>query len=124
MKKLLFVVAFVSSATLGAACKNDLKSACEEYVDIRNECEAYSPPDEDEAPKYMVDMCANIDPECQHYYECAIYAPCNKDRRDKYRLDIEELNKSLQETADKQNTEFVECKEPENKACTDADLRP
>ncbi len=121
MKKLLFVVAFMSSATFGAACKNDLKDACDVFVEIRNECEALTPPDPEDAPKYAIDMCANIDPECQAFFECSIYAPCNEDSNDRYRLDIDALNKDLQEAAE--DGEIVECKEPENKACTDADLR-
>jgi len=120
VKKLLLVVAFMSSATFGAACKNDLKDACEVFVEIRDECEALTPPDPEDAPKYAIDMCANIDPECQAFYECAIFAPCNKDGKDRYRLDLDEHNKNLQEA---NGDAFIECEEPENKACTDADLR-
>lgn len=124
MKKLLYVVAFVSSATLGAACSSDLKEACEDFVSTRDACEAMSPPDADEVPKYSIDMCANIDPECQAYFECAILAECKEDANDKFRLDLKGLNAQLEKDAKAQKIEFIECREPENKACTDADLRP
>lgn len=135
MKKLFFLVAFVSSTTLGGACGSDLKSACEDYVEARDACEARTPPDPEDAAKYSVNMCANIDPECQAFFECAVLAApvdpeeddldfCNVDSKGKSRLDLKALNAQLMKDAEEFNFEYVECKEPENKACTDADLRP
>lgn len=127
MKKLLYIVAFVSSAStsiLGVACNNDLKDACDDFVEYRNSCEALSPPDPEDVPKYMIDMCDNIDPECEAFFQCSMWASCKEDRNDKFRLDYDTLNKDLMKLAMEQGKEFVECREPENKACTDDDLRP
>lgn len=143
MKKLLFIVAFVSSATVGAvACSSDLKDACEEFIEVRDACEALSPPEPEDKQKYFTDLCANIDPDCLEFFQCAIAAAapagstadsqeddedddfCDKDSKDRFRLDIKALNAFNMAEAAKAGVEFVECKEPENKACTDADLRP
>ena len=121
MKKILYVVAFVSSASIGAAaCSSDLKQACEDFVETRDACEALTPPDPENLQKYTTDLCGNIDPECKAYYECAILAPCNE-IKDHFRLDVGALNDQL---AQDMGEDYIECKEPENKACTDADLRP
>lgn len=124
MKKLFFLAAFMSSTAVGVACNNELQDACENFRSARDTCESFNELDPDDVPKYKVDMCANIDPECQAYFECALLAQCDKDRNDKYRLDLEQLNKDLLKESEDLDIEFVECKEPENKACTDADLRP
>jgi hypothetical protein len=106
VKKLLFLVAFVGSASLGAACSSDLTEACENFVDTRDACEALNG---DDPPPYSIDLCANIDAECEEFYRCAASAPCDKNKSDgKYRL----------------QAAMAECKQPENKECTDADLRP
>jgi hypothetical protein len=136
VKKLFFLVAFVSSTTVGGACSSELKAACEAYVEAREACEARTPPDPEDLPKYSVDMCANIDPECQAFFECAVLAApvepeeenldfCNVDRNSKKsRLDLRALNAQLLKDSKEFGFEYVECREPENKACTDADLRP
>ena len=97
MKKLLFLVAFVGSAALGGACNNSLKDACEDL-------------NGDPPPLYGFNLCDNIEPDCEEYYTCAATAPCDKSKSDdKYRL----------------QAGMVEgCVQPENKECTDADLRP
>ncbi|MBL9101424.1 MAG: hypothetical protein JNL82_10735 [Myxococcales bacterium] len=132
MKKLLFIVAFVSSATVGAAaCNSDLKDACEQYVEVRDACEALSPPEPDDEQKYFTDICANIDPDCKEYFECAVLAYnesdpdndfCEEDSKGRFRLNVKKMNDANLKALGADN--YVECKEPENKACTDADLRP
>lgn len=106
MKKLLFLVAFVGSAALGGACTNALTEACNDFVSVRNACEAQNA---DDPPPYSIDLCANIDPECEEFYNCAVDAPCEASKSDgRFRI---------------QATGFG-CMQPENKECTDADLRP
>lgn len=106
MKKLLFLVAFVGSAVTGAACTSDLKEACNDFVSARNSCEEQNL---DDPPPYSIDLCANIDADCEEYYNCAALAACTQSKKDdKFRLD----------------TVAAGCVQPENKECTDADLRP
>ncbi len=102
----LFLAAFVGAACVGAACTSSLTEACEEFRTVRDACEAQNL---DPPPMYGFDLCENIDPDCEFFYRCVALAPCllNK-QQDKYRLTY---------TAD-------ECPLPENKECTDADLRP
>lgn len=105
MKKLLFLVAFAGSATFGAACTSDLTKACEDFVDVRNGCEAQNG---DPPPEFPFDLCANIDAECEDFYVCAVSAPCEKKKGDeRFRLQYKDFG----------------CVQPENKECTDSDLR-
>lgn len=131
VKKLLYVVAFLSSTVAGAAaCGSDLRDACEDFISARDACEALTPPDPEDLQVYFTNVCGNIDPECREFYDCAVLAwnpddPendfCIEDTKDKFRLDIAAMNKANKEAL---GEAYVECKEPENKACTDADLRP
>lgn len=105
MKKLLFLVAFVGSAATGAACSSALTEACEEFVSSRDGCEELNG---DGPPLYGFDLCANIDPDCEEFYKCAATAECKEAKDSKMRLD----------------TVGAGCIQPENKECTDADLRP
>ncbi len=106
MKKLLFLVAFVGSAAVGGACTNALTEACNDFVSVRDACEAQNM---DPPPMYGFDLCANIDPECEEFYNCAAAAPCEENPGDgKWRIQANSAG----------------CTQPENKECTDADLRP
>lgn len=105
MKKLLFLVAFVGSAVTGAACSSPLSEACDDFVSVRNSCEDLNM---DPPPMYGFDLCANIDADCQEFYECAAQAECKEAKDNKFRLATVEAG----------------CVQPENKECTDADLRP
>lgn len=106
MKKLLFLVAFVGSAALGGACSQALQQSCESFVKARNSCEDLNG---DDPPLYGFNLCDNIDPDCEEYYNCAADAPCEENKSDgKYRL---------------QTSKVEGCTQPENKECTDADLR-
>jgi len=105
VKKLLFLVAFAGSATLGAACTSELEEACNDFVSTRDGCEAQNG---DPPPMYSTDLCGNIDDECKEFYTCAAAAPCEEDAEGKFRL----------------QTKAAGCALPENKECTDADLRP
>jgi len=105
VKKLLFLVAFAGSVTFGAACTSELEEACNNFVTARNGCEGQN---EDEPPLYSTDLCGNIDVECKEYYACAAESECKEDAEGKFRL----------------QTRAAECELPENKECTDADLRP
>jgi hypothetical protein len=114
VKKFPFVVAFaafVGSAITGAACTSDLQQACEDFVSARNTCESFN---NDPPPKYGFDLCARIDPDCQEFYECALTVPCEEASDDKFRLNYKKGVVDGVET---------ECVQPENKECTDADLR-
>jgi hypothetical protein len=104
VKKLLFLVAFVGSAVTGAACNSSLSEACEDFVSARNSCEDLNM---DGPPMYGFDLCANIDADCEEFYKCAVTAACEEAKDDKFRL----------------NTVAAGCVQPENKECTDADLR-
>ena len=104
MKKLLFLVAFAGSATLGAACTSELTEACNDFVAARDGCEAQNG---DPMPPYSTDLCGNIDEECREFYTCAATAPCEENPDGKFRL----------------QTKSASCVAPENKECTDADLR-
>lgn len=105
MKKLLFLVAFAGSVTFGAACTSELEEACNDFVTARNSCEDQN---EDEPPLYSTDLCGNIDAECKEYYACAAASECKEDSQGKFRLQAKAAG----------------CELPENKECTDADLRP
>ncbi|HEY0138283.1 MAG TPA: hypothetical protein VGB85_29565 [Nannocystis sp.] len=105
MKKLLFLVAFVGSVATGAACNNSLTESCKDFRSARDACEDQNG---DPAPMYGFDLCDNIDPDCEEFYNCAAAAPCEQNKNDdKWRLQLA----------------AAECKQPENKECTDADLR-
>ncbi len=106
MKKLLFLVAFVGSTAVGSACNQALTQACEDFVKARNSCEDLNG---DEPPLYGFNLCDNIDPDCEEYYTCAATAECAENKSDgKFRL---------------QGGKVEGCVQPENKECTDADLR-
>lgn len=105
VKKLLFLVAFAGSVTLGAACTSDLEEACNDFVSARDSCESQN---ESEPPMYSIDLCGNIDADCKEFYTCAAAAECKEDSQGMFRL----------------ATKDAGCKLPENKECTDADLRP
>ena len=105
VKKLLFLVAFAGSVTLGAACTSELTEACNDFVAARDACEA---PNGDPPQMYSTDLCGNVDAECQDFYLCAAAAECKEDSQGKFRLAAKDAG----------------CKAPENKECTDADLRP
>ena len=102
MKKLLFLVAFAGSVTVGAACTSELTEACEDFVDVRDACELQNG---DPPPTYSYDLCDNIDPERKEFYLCAVAQTC-EEVNDKFRLQYKD-----------------NCEQPENKECTDADLR-
>ncbi|MBA3544858.1 MAG: hypothetical protein H0T76_00085 [Nannocystis sp.] len=104
MKKLLFLVAFAGSATLGAACTSELTEACNDFVSARDGCEVQNG---DPMPPYSTDLCGNIDEECREFYTCAAAAECKENPDGKFRL----------------QTKSAGCVSPENKECTDADLR-
>ena len=105
MKKLLFLVAFVGSAATGAACNNSLSESCNDFKSARDACEAQNG---DPEPMYGFDLCENIDADCEEFYNCAAAAPCEQNKGDgKWRL----------------QAAAAKCEQPENKECTDADLR-
>ena len=105
VKKLLFVVAFVGSVAVGAACNNALAESCNDFKSARDGCEVQNG---DPPPVYGFDLCDNIDPDCEEFYNCAAAAPCEKpEGAEKFRLQIG----------------TAMCEQPENKECTDADLR-
>jgi len=109
VKKLLFLVAFAGSVTLGAACTSELTEACNDFVTARDSCEA---PNGDPPQVYTTDLCGNVDAECKEYYLCAAAAECENENDEddeftKFRLQIKEAG----------------CVLPENKECTDSDLR-
>lgn len=106
VKKLLFLVAFVGSVAVGAACNNALTESCEDFKSARDACELQNG---DDPPMYGFDLCDNIDADCEEFYRCASVAACEQKKGDK--------KWRLQTTA-------AGCKQPENKECTDADLRP
>jgi hypothetical protein len=106
VKKLMFLVAFVGSAAVGGACNQGLKQACEDFVAARNSCEDLNG---DPPPIYGFNLCENIDEDCEEFYNCAASAPCEENKSDgKFRL---------------QAGKVEGCVQPENKECTDADLR-
>ena len=105
MKKLLFLVAFVGSVATGAACNNSLSESCNDFKSVRDSCEAQNG---DPPPMYGFELCDNIDADCEAFYNCASAAPCEQNKSDdKFRLQIADAG----------------CEQPENKECTDADLR-
>ena len=107
MKKLLFLVAFAGSVTFGAACTSELEESCNAFVAARDGCEA---PNAAEPQTYTTDLCGNVDADCKEYYVCAAAAPCENegdDEEPKFRLQLK----------------AAKCVLPENKECTDSDLR-
>ena len=105
VKKLLFVVAFVGSVAVGAACTSALAESCEDFRSARDSCELLNG---EELEPIAFDLCDNIDADCEEFYRCAAAAPCENKKGDKkWRL----------------QTTVAGCKQPENKECTDADLR-
>ncbi len=111
MKKLLFLVAFAGSVTLGAACTSELTEACNDFVAARDACEA---PNGDPPQMYSTDLCGNVDAECQDFYLCAAAAECK---------DENENDDDAEVTKFRLQIKAAKCELPENKECTDSDLR-
>ena len=107
MNKLLCLATFAASLALslvlGVACTSPEAEACENFKEKRDACESMNG-DVDAAPVNF-DLCANVDPECKEFYECAVTQEC-KDIGGVFRLDY-----------------YKTCTQPEDKECTDADLR-
>ena len=102
---MLFLAAFVGSVAVGAACNNALTESCEDFRSVRDACELQ---DGVELEMFGFDLCDNIDADCEEFYNCAATAPCEQRKGDKkWRL----------------STTAAGCKQPENKECTDTDLR-
>lgn len=101
--KLLVLSTFVGSLAVGAACTSPEAEACENFKETRDACEAMNG---NEVEPMNFDLCANVDPECREFYECAVQQQCTE-VGGVFRLDYTKT-----------------CTMPEDKACTDADLRP
>lgn len=103
MHKLSLFFAFSAAIALGAACTSPEAEACEDFKKARDGCEAMNG---NEAPAANFDLCENVDPECKEFYECAAATEC-VDMGGVFRLNYGKT-----------------CTQPEDKECTDADLRP
>ncbi len=101
--KLILLSTFLGSLAFGAACTSPEAEACEKFKETRDACEAMNGNEQDPA---NFDLCANVDPECKEFYECAVQQQCAT-VGGVFRLDYSKT-----------------CTMPEDKACTDADLRP
>lgn len=101
--KLILLSTFVGSLAVGTACTSPEAEACEKFKDSRDACEAMNG---NEIDPVNFDLCANVDPECKEFYECAVQQQCTE-VGGVFRLDYGKT-----------------CTMPEDKACTDADLRP
>ena len=95
-------VAFLLAFTLGA-CTSPETESCESFRDNRDACEAMNG---NEVEPVNFDLCENVDPECREFYDCAKQQEC-KEVGGVFRLDYAKT-----------------CTMPEDKECTDADLRP
>ena len=103
--KLLLLSTFLGSLALGAACTSPEVEACEKFKDTRDACEAMNG---NEVEPVNFDLCANVDPECKEFYECATSPDVKcEEVGGVFRLNFAKV-----------------CAMPEDKACTDADLRP
>lgn len=102
MKKLLFVFTLVGAFTVGA-CTSPEGEACDDFKSARDACEAMNGAQEDDGISY--DLCDNVDADCKEFYECAATMPCTE-IGGVFRLDYGKT-----------------CTMPEDKECTDADLR-
>lgn len=104
MHKLSLFFAFFAAAALGVvACASPEAEACESFKSARDACEAMNG---SEIPAVNFDLCDNVDSECKEFYECAAQQEC-KEVGGVFRLDYAKT-----------------CTQPEDKECTDADLRP
>lgn len=101
--KLILLSTFVGSLAVGTACTSPEAEACEKFKDSRDACEAMNG---NEIDPVNFDLCANVDPECKEFYECAVTMEC-RESGGVHRLDY-----------------YTTCTMPEDKECTDADLRP
>jgi len=101
--KLTLLFAFVAAVVLGAACASPEVEACENFKKARDACEAMNG---SEAEAVNFDLCDNVDSECKEFYECAATQACTE-FGGVFRLDYGKT-----------------CTQPEDKECTDADLRP
>lgn len=98
----MFVFTLVGAVALGA-CTSPEVEACEDFKGTRDACEAMNGEQEDNGVSF--DLCDNVDPECKEFYECAAQQACTE-VGGVYRLDYGKV-----------------CTMPEDKECTDADLR-
>ena len=99
------IFASASAFALGA-CTSPEKESCESFKETRDACEAMNGVDEDDPEPANFDLCNNVDVECKEFYECAVLQEC-KEVGGVFRLDYSKT-----------------CTMPEDKECTDADLRP
>lgn len=113
MHKLLFVTSFIVALAAAAftvgACTSPERESCEEFREVRATCDAYNV---FTFKPVNYDLCNNVDPECTEFYECAVQQPCNDINANRknvdpvWRLDYRDA-----------------CPQPEDKECTDEDLR-
>lgn len=108
MNKPLSVATFAASLFVslfaGIACTAPEVEACEKFKEVRDACEAMN--GNVDAEPVNFDLCDNVDPECKEFYECAVTMMC-RESGGVHRLDY-----------------YTTCTMPEDKECTDADLRP
>lgn len=90
-------------AFAAGACTAPEVASCEKFKETRDACESQNG-NEEEPANY--DLCNNVDPECKEFYDCAAQQEC-KEIGGVFRLDYSKT-----------------CTMPEDKECTDADLRP
>ena len=95
-------IGFVLAFALGACTAPEVES-CESFREKRDACEGMNGNEEEPA---NFDLCNNVDPECKEFYDCAAQQEC-KEVGGVFRLDYAKT-----------------CTMPEDKECTDADLRP
>lgn len=106
---LVSIVPFSLALALGACTAPEIES-CESFREVRNNCEALNM--FEEKPENY-DLCNNVDPECKEFYDCAAQQAC---------VDV---NENVKNADPLWRLDYREnCPQPEDKECTDADIRP
>lgn len=136
--KIVFSLAAVFSLAfaLGACTAPEIES-CETWRETRNNCEAANGMYEE----VNYDLCNNVDPECKEFYDCAAALPCvaldnGRMGLGQPMLDVKiggkacvdrTLDPSCNDTKPKTccpvSNYRTLCPQPEDKECTDEDLR-
>lgn len=124
--------AFGLAFALGACTAPEIES-CESFRETRNSCEAvngtYKP--------VNFDLCNNVDPECKEFYDCAAALPCiwydngraglGQERTDAKIAGKACVPRSVDPNCGKNccpvDNYRILCPQPEDKECTDEDLR-
>ncbi|MDC0720145.1 hypothetical protein [Nannocystis bainbridge] len=123
---------FSLAFALGACTSPEINS-CENFREVRGSC------DGNNAFRYQpvsYDLCNNVDPECKAFYDCAAALPCVPDAR-AFVLGVENeamkiggkpcIPRSQDPECGKQccpvDNYRTLCQQPEDKECTDEDLR-